>query len=211
MNIIESFILIIASAIAFPLLLDWHKARLKKVRSALSEGETLTFWQRIASTATAVALLLAGLLVLIPLLINWLNVRNNTDSSKLQSFRVSDFKEEIVNQKKSQGTAQPDYTELMRAFTHAEELQNMNHFEEAERILLQIKRGQDEYGQFPRIESYVIENNLGVLAFLIRRNKNFEASDRILKAKRHPNLPPDKVQAIETNITHLNDAVNTLD
>jgi len=100
---------------------------------------------------------------------------------------------------------------LCRKFDHAHYTWRKKDYAETINTLLQLHNATDPYGELPRIESYVILNNLGVAYYQHQRNKEFKASMYLYQALGKVASGDPDYEVVDQNLRMLDEAVNSLD
>jgi hypothetical protein len=101
--------------------------------------------------------------------------------------------------------------ELVRKFQFAEYAYSKHDYAKAVQTLRDLAAGQDSMGELLKMDSYVVNNNLGCALFRLQRNRGFLAAQALLAAKNR--VPPGRPESrsIEDNLRTLDDLVNRLD
>jgi len=205
-----NYVILISTALVLPALFWFHTSRVDSLKQRLPTGQSLPFRKKLISWWTGLMLLIIGADVFGL----WVLGPEKPKVPELQFFDTSAYKEEIEELEKlmkKQSISDGDVSELVRIFRHAERLLEKRLYSDAEKVFQGLRHGRDETGPFVKLDSYVVSNNLGVISFYIRRNKNFRASDNLLRASRMPHLDKAAAGTITDNLEKLDESVNRLD
>ena len=101
--------------------------------------------------------------------------------------------------------------DLSSKFEHAQYAWSKKDYNEVIITLENMNSGYDRHGSLPKIESFVILNNLGVAYFMRQRNKDFHASLYLGRALLEVSNNRAYEERIRKNYENLNEMVNTLD
>lgn len=203
-----NYVILISTAFILPILFWFHTSHVDSKKKELATGQSISHSKKICSWWSF------GMVIVICLDVFglWYFGPQPPEDPELKMFDVSTYKEEI--DRYNQGSNQlkdNDIIEIVRVFRHADKMIEKGIHSEAEAILQNLRDGKDESGTFENFDSFVIFNNLGVVSFYLRRNKNFQSSDNLLKASRVKHLDQTSAKTITDNIEKLDFSVNELD
>jgi hypothetical protein len=131
----------------------------------------------------------------------------------LEFFPLSAYKAELDSFSSSQQSQswQADKEQLLRKFDYACYAWKTGDFDEAAKALVALETGQDQVGNFRKISSFAVSNNLGCVAFRQHRNKEFKAFLYFETAKDRVQESEPFRTTIDANLTALDQMVNKLD
>jgi hypothetical protein len=131
----------------------------------------------------------------------------------LDFFPLSAYKAELDTYAAPQQgqTWDAEKQQLMRKFDYACYAWKAGDPNEAAKALLALETGQDQVGTLRKIPSFAVSNNLGCITFRQHRNKDFKAFLYFQAAKERVKSAEPFRTTIESNLTVLDEMVNTLD
>jgi len=131
---------------------------------------------------------------------------------ELNYISIENFKEELKSQKNNEIKEGTDlYKMILLKLQHADYSLRQKEFTESIKTLNELLNGKDQLGEFPKIDSYVIYNNIGIAHFHKHRNKNFFASNFLTKSIEKIKPINQDYKVVQINLTNLNSMVNKLD
>lgn len=203
-----TYIVLLTSVIVVPLLLWLHGQLINSLAAEKGGIEKLSILRRLFSIWTGAAFLLVAALIAVLIYLE----PEPPDAPNLETFELSDYEGELqVIAQRTESLAPTEIEELVRIFRHAQRLIEIGELEEAEAVLLSLRQGNDQSGSFPKVESYTVDNTLGVVSYRIRRNSQFLASRYLYLASKNPLLTEAAGRVVAQNIERLDKAVNALD
>lgn len=203
-----NYVILISTAFILPILFWFHTSHVDSKKQGLTTGQSISLSKKVFSwwTFGMVLVICTDVLGL------WIFGPNQPKEPELKLFDVSSYQDEIQRYIKGPNNLKnDDIIEVVRVFRHAEKMIEREMYSEAEIVLQNLRDGKDESGVFVKFDSFVVFNNLGVVSFYLRRNKNFQASDNLLKGSRVKHLDQTSAKAITDNIEKLDSSVNNLD
>lgn len=127
-------------------------------------------------------------------------------------FTNEKFKEEIKKFKSIEFKEGTDlYKQILMKFEYAEYSRKKNDYEITLNTLEELVQGKDHHGTFPKVESYVLKNNIGVAFFELQRNKDFKSSINFINSLELIQPVNPDYEVVQKNIINLNQMVNKLD
>ncbi len=206
--LILSLILYISSALLLPVLFWQHRVNLKEIKGGESRTTQIVFH-------TLYSKFMLGMIIVVSLniviIVFFFKVQHPSPPD-FEFFQLSEYNKELkyLHQMNS-NINKTQLDEIARIFSHSLKLISMPNYPEAEHILSCLKSGEDENGKFLKFKSYAVDNNLAVLSFYLRRNKNFRASALLQSALNYKHLNPTAEHIINNNLELLDKSVNFLD
>lgn len=134
----------------------------------------------------------------------------NIGELTLKLFTLTDYQQEL-DKVTQPSNWENDKKQLIEKFKFAEYALEKVDYEQAKKILLEVKEGRDLLGNLPKVESYTIENNLGYILFKQQRNKGFSAFVYFQSAQKIAEKDAQHLEQVNANLDMLDKMTNNID
>lgn len=196
---------LILSVVGLPTALAFYFDKLKSLPSPKKWKDctvkNVPFWLSLVSLA---------LLIFIEV-ISYNKTNPIQKEEQLSFFSIDVYKEDLVTQLKDSLAKESIQNQLLSKFEHLQYAWSKEDYEEAIKTLTELYLGKDHIGGLPKINSFVIVNDLGIAYFKKQRNRDFRASSYLQEAINMVNNSSSYKEQLLNNLKNLDKMVNNLD
>lgn len=141
-------------------------------------------------------------LIIVFIILLWASENHKKNEPDFYFFQVNEYINEIEsfypNKKGSN-----EVIENSRLFSFADNFYKIKKYVYAENIYKDLKLGYDKNGPLLKLDSYIVDNNLGIISYYSQKDNHIKCLEYLLLASRKKHISSYNLQIIDRNIFSL--------